>query len=94
MSHHSEFPFSGEGQLEPQLENVLKKFAGEEGLGATGEFPRGHLTKHDEGEIKLGVTVANNTVILNFGRPTAWIGFSKLQAYEIAQSLMSHADRL
>lgn len=93
MSHHSEHPL-GQGDLSPQLEGLLGQFAENEGLGATGEFPRGHLTKHDEGEIKLGVTVANNTVVLNFGKPTAWIGFSKLQAYEIAQTLMQHADRL
>jgi len=63
-------------------------------LGSTGKFPQGSLTKNDEGEIKLGVTNYKGKVILNLGKPVAWIGFNADQAREIAKILTVHADKI
>lgn len=89
MSHHSSEP-----------ENVgefaawIKKVAHEQGAGATGQFPRGHLNETDEGEIGLAVTVKNNTVILAFGKSVSWIGLSRVEAVELAELLKRRAQEL
>jgi len=61
------------------------------GLGATGKFPEGHLTKDDEGEIKVAIRSKEGKVVIDFGTPTAWIGFTPEQAVEVAQDLIKHA---
>lgn len=62
-------------------------------LGATGEFPNGKLTDDDEGEIAIGITTKDDVVIIDFGKPIAWIGFSKEQAKEIGELLIKKATR-
>ena len=65
-------------------------------FGGTGRFPLGKLSKSDEGEIQFGVAAdaAKNKVVINFGEPTAWIGFSAEQAEQLAESLLSKAKEL
>lgn len=60
-------------------------------LGATGNFPDGKLNENDEGEIMVGITSAEDRVILNFGKPVHWIGFTKEQAKQISFSLQHKA---
>lgn len=66
------------------------------GLGATGQFPRGKLNKDDEGEIKVAIAAHHKrgVVVIDFGKPTAWIGFSPEQAVEIAEMLNAKAWEL
>lgn len=82
MAHHSSQEDSG----------IWKHFP--EKLGATGQFPEGKLTAHDEGEIKVAIGTKDNKVVIDFGQPTAWIGFTAEQAREIASTLTKHADSL
>ena len=65
-------------------------------FGGTGRFPLGKLSPSDEGEIQLGVAAdpIKNKVVLNFGEPTAWIGFDAEQAEQLAESLLSKAKEL
>lgn len=65
-----------------------------EQLGATGQFPNGKLTDHDEGEIKFGVSAYHGEVILNFGKPIQWIGMSPEQARNLALSLRQRANEI
>jgi hypothetical protein len=60
-------------------------------FGATGEFPDGKIVKSDEGEIKIGITNIEDRIIMSFGKPIEWIGFTKKQAKQIAFSLQSRA---
>jgi hypothetical protein len=62
-----------------------------EGLGTTGRFPRGKIHEADEGEIKIAVAVdrKTQTVLIDFGKPVTFIGFSAEQASEIADLLMN-----
>lgn len=62
-------------------------------LGATGQHPQGKLNDGDEGELRFGVASVGEKVILNFGKPVAWVGFDPAQAREIARLLSQHADR-
>lgn len=81
MAHHSSIPF-----VPPLLNEELKPV-----LGATGEFPEGKLTPEDEGEIRIGITDMDGKVIIDFGTPTAWIGFTPEQADGIADTLRERA---
>ena len=81
MAHHSE-------EMTGQMEKLVKEM----GLGATNSFPMGKLNKNDRGELKLAIGEENGKIVLNFGKPVAWIGFSPEQAMEIALSLMEHSN--
>jgi hypothetical protein len=65
-------------------------------FGGTGRFPLGKLSQSDEGEIQFGVAAdpVKNKVVLNFGQPTAWIGFDAEQAEQLAESLLTKARLL
>lgn len=62
-------------------------------FGSTGNYPMGTLDKGDEGEIVFGVASHRGKVILNFGKPVAWIGMDAGQAVSLAQLLLRHAAR-
>jgi hypothetical protein len=61
-------------------------------LGATGRFPEGKLTPEDEGEIQIAIGHKDGKVVVDFGKPTVWIGFTPAQARDIADLLMLRAD--
>lgn len=65
-----------------------------EKLGATGEFPKGKMHPEDEGQIKLGVTVRGNKVLLMFGKPITWLGMDPEDARKIALALMECAAQV
>lgn len=62
-------------------------------FGATGRFPRGKLHESDEGELQIGVTVNQGTVIVAFGKPVAWLGLTPQMARDLAASLIARADK-
>ena len=47
-------------------------------LVATGQYPRGKVDEHDEGELHMALAAdhANAIVRLEFGTPVAWLGLS------------------
>lgn len=61
-------------------------------FGATGKFPRGKLHEADEGEIQMGVTVNQGTVVIAFGKPVGWLGLPPQQARELGHMLIARAD--
>lgn len=72
----------------------LNKIINEDALkvaGATGNFPDGKLTETDEGEIKFAITAIEDRVVVNFGTPVHWVGFTRAQALAVANSLTKHA---
>jgi hypothetical protein len=85
MSHHSTEPF------DETIENLFSDECKRMKLGPTGKFPLGKLTETDEGEILMGVAVHDQKVVLNFGTPVAWIGFTSDQAHSIADLLRDKA---
>ncbi len=102
MSHHGDKP-----ELSKRFEEFLKTVPRSSGLkesplgntgnctpifGATGKFPNGKLNENDEGEIRIGIRADSNGIVtMNFGKPTAWIGFTKKQAYQIGELLIKDA---
>lgn len=91
MSHHAN---QGPPPEFPELLNHLDKMHElRKQLGATGQFPEGKLTPQDEGEIKIAIYHQPGKVVIDFGdKPIKWIGFSPVQARQIAMMLMEHAD--
>lgn len=63
-------------------------------LGATGDFPRGKLNQHDEGGLMLAIGVKDKTVMIDFGKPTTWIGMDKQTAIQFANSILEKANTL
>jgi hypothetical protein len=98
MSHHiSNLPggFSETDQL-ARLRAEMQRFKTEKELGATGRFPRGKLCNEDDGEIKIDVTcdMKTATVLINFGKPVEFIGFTADQAIDLAELLQRRADEV
>lgn len=99
MGHHgTEAPFNQEN-----MDEFMKKFEGkipqvdkleQLGLGPTNKFPMGHLNKDDEGEIRIGITSHGGKIVIDFGKPIHWIGFSPDQAKDIAQNLIDRANEI
>ena len=90
MSNHSP---DHDPEMTDRLNEMLKKVA-EPRLGPTGNFPRGRLTPCDEGEIRIAVGSKDGTVVIDFGKPTAWVGFPPADARALAASLVKHADAI
>ena len=63
-------------------------------VGATGDFPRGKLNENDEGGLAVGIADQDGTVIINFGKPIAWLGLSAQEACDFAGLIVRHAKKV
>ena len=90
-NHSSNFP-EGDGPLV----ELIRAQALKDRLGATGNFPAGKIDKTDEGEIRFAIAADPTTrkVIINFGKPVAWMGMEKDQAIAIGETLIARAKEL
>jgi 4-hydroxyphenylpyruvate dioxygenase-like putative hemolysin len=105
MSHHASEPMDEflREQMDAKAEALGDKFnqqmeieAQRMGLGATGRHPSGSIHVSDEGEIRLGVASDEKAgkVMLNFGKPVAWLAFNPEEAVQVAQALIQHARKV
>jgi hypothetical protein len=96
MAHHSSNPFDDDAP--DFIKKMFPEVAKEDypGFGATNRFPQGKYTPQDEGEIAFGVAADKKAgkVIINFGKPTAWVGMDREQALALADSLKQKANDL
>ncbi len=93
MSHHSESPVGSETR------RIFEELTGKpwsNGAGPTGKYPRGKLSEDDSGEIAIAIAAdpKTGTILIDFGKPTAWIGFTPRQAVELAEDLNRKAWEL
>lgn len=97
MSHHS--------SSDPVMEQVFKNFVrrGDNtqedvdkllNLGATGNFPEGKLTEHDEGEIQIALHEHKGKVIIDFGTPVKWVGLNPEQALDFGKAMVKQAKKI
>jgi len=77
----------GRDNQSSEIVRAIQEMAKKKELGPTGDYPDGKLTEHDEGGIKIGVTVKDGKVILAFGGSVTWIGLDAKQARQLAESL-------
>jgi hypothetical protein len=80
----------GKGSFGP-VEDLLKEVPAAPVPGPTGEFPEGKLAPEDKGSLTFTIGTKNGKVILDFGMPVSWIGFTADQAFEIAMALAEKA---
>lgn len=59
--------------------------AAEQKIGATGQFPEGKLDESDEGEIRIAIGRKDGKVVIDFGTPVKWIGFTPKLARQLAE---------
>jgi|HubBroStandDraft_2_1064218.scaffolds.fasta_scaffold24305_6 hypothetical protein len=64
--------------------------------GATGRFPQGKQNADDQGELRVAARAdrAANLVILDFGKPVAWLSVGPDGARQIALTLLRLASQL
>ncbi len=73
-----------------RMQELVKKLE----LGPTGHYPDGALNETDEGEIKIAIGIEDGKVVINFGKPVAWIGFDPRQARQIAELLRQKSHQI
>lgn len=83
MSNHSS---DNSADFLRQIEEMRETF------GATGRYPLGKIHRSDEGELQFGVTLHEGKVILNFGKPVAWMAMEPTGARELGELLIKHAE--
>lgn len=107
MSNHgtdnNDMPDSIKAQLDKALAPKMTQeearrllYDGMEKLGATGRFPMGKLTAEDEGEIKFALAAdpKTKTIILDFGKPVAWLGLPREDARKMANLILERVKEL
>jgi hypothetical protein len=59
-------------------------------------YPEGRMSAEDDGELAfaVGIDAKSGTVVLNFGKPVAWMGMGPGDARRLAQMLIEKADAL
>ena len=57
-------------------------------------FPRGKLNQDDEGQLQVRIGIRDATVIMDFGKPTHWLGMAPENARELAALLVKRADEI
>lgn len=62
--------------------------------GPTGTFPAGKITEKDSGAYVFEVGIIADRIVLNFGKPIAWIGMTRKEALMLAAKLKKYARRL
>lgn len=91
MSHHSDQPFD-DGPHSKRLADMMRQLKDTASFrGEIGAYPEGKLTKQDEGAIQFGVSAKDGKVVLDFGKPVAWIGMNPQQAADLAADLFKWA---
>lgn len=95
MSHHSGYPMDQDSEEYKKLmaDLGMKKIPIHPlGLGATGKFPEGKLNHNDEGGIMIGLTTKDGKVVMDFGKATHWIGFTKEEARKLGEALIRRSE--
>lgn len=80
MAHHGENPLG------------LCRLDSTPQAGPTGRFPHGKIDPKDGGEIAIRIATTEQAIVLEFGKPIAWIGFTPEQANLLAGKLIAWAD--
>jgi hypothetical protein len=58
------------------------------------QFPRGKLNADDEGELNVRIGVRDKTLVIDFGKPTVWIGLDKHTALALAATIKKRAEEI
>ena len=76
-----------------EVDALMRREAERTNLGATGDYPEGRLNEDDEGGLRMGLTAIAGFVVLNFGKPVAWLTINPLQARQMAERMTHYAKK-
>lgn len=100
FQHHGEqTPLSPElrklfgDQINEKVDELAKRFDDERAGTAQREYPDGRISADDDGSLtfKIGADPDKDVVVIEYSKPTAWVGMHPQQAIELAQALIKHA---
>ena len=97
MSHHgTEFDDHDFFGMNKEIDGLFgfKKDEVSNKLGATGKYPEGKLNEHDEGEITFAMAIDKGKLIMRFGKPLEWIGFSKQNVTDLITYLQEKVKEM
>ena len=57
-------------------------------------YPRGKLKADDEGQLKIAMVVKGNTLIIDFGKPVAWVGLGLNEVRAMREGLQRYEAQL
>ena len=95
MSHHSATPPDFGDENDPAFQarqKLMRELLNTTGFrGATGHFPNGQMSKHDEGAIQFAIGEQDGKVVMDFGTPVHWFGMTPEEAADLASLLLKRA---
>lgn len=100
FQHHGERePMSPElqklfaDQRTEKVGELLKRFDDERAGTAKREYTDGRISADDDGSLtfKIGADAEKNVIVIEYSKPTVWVGMQPQQAIELAQMLIKHA---
>ena len=74
-----------ERSYEEQIEELLQQ------VGPVGTHSGGHLTEDDAGDLRIGIAMIGNKVVVAPGTATKWFALDVETAATIAASILNHA---
>ena len=72
-----------------QIEEFLKSE-----IGPTGKHPEGKISKDDDGELRVGLSILDGNVVMKFGKSVAWIGLPPENARQFGLGLLKCAGNI
>lgn len=58
------------------------------------KYPQGKLNDDDEGALLIAMAIKDKTLIIDFGKPTHWIGLPKDQAIVFSKMILEAANKI
>lgn len=58
------------------------------------KYPRGKLNEDDEGQLEIAIVVKDKTIIIDFGKPIAWIGLDKDSAMNLVALIIDKVNSI
>jgi hypothetical protein len=80
--------------IQGELDDAIKTLTAEWDEYNNRTYPEGKLNKHDEGELALKIGTEQGSVVIDFGKPTQWIGLPPDQAVEFALIIIERAKEI
>lgn len=63
-------------------------------LGSQGTYSHGKLNEEDEGDIKIMMSISENLVRIDFGKPVGWLALEKTHAIHMGNLLLKNARKI
>ena len=93
FDHHGSHPGTdGPGEID----KLLRQFAAQQKGEAPREYPRGRIDPTVDGTVvfKIGHDKKTKTVIIDFGKPVAWVGLAAKDIEKLVNTLLAHAKAI